>query len=489
MSSASPLTREVLQVIWGAFERLLFVIAFGEMLLVGSANSQAIPAVPHVCPPPPPYKYLRADEDYQYLSNANCRTEALDVVKYVRLGQSPGWFASFGGEVRENVEYFSNPRWGQQPQGSPYALQRYMLHADIHLGERWRIFTQLKSGLENNREGGARPIDEDKLDFNQGFLDLTLLSAEKRHITLRTGRQELAFGARRYISAREGPNVRQSFDGFRLIFSLPKWTLSLLATRPVQTKFGFFDDAPDHGQTLWGAYATASIPKVSGTNLDLYYLGLDRKQAHFEQGRGREQRHSIGARFWGRRHSWDEDVEATYQWGTFSAGGIRAWAFASEIGHSTPSIPLKPRVAMEVNVESGDGDPHDRNLQTFNPLFPRGLYHQLVDLNGHVNSIELNPTVVLYPSARVTITADWDFFWRESARDGLYNVGGFFFRSGKASRARYIGSQPSLIAEWRIQRHLTAVLIYTHFASGSFLQQTGPARTVNYGSLWLDYKF
>jgi Alginate export len=117
------------------------------------------------------------------------------------------------------------------------------------------------------------------------------------------------------------------------------------------------------------------------------------------------------------------------------------------------------------------------------------LYHQLVDLNGHVNSLELNPTLVLHPLSQLTLTTDWDFFWRESAGDGLYNVGGFFIRNGRRSRARYIGSQPSLIAEWRIQRHVTAVVIYTHFTPGPFLQQTGPARTVNYGSMWFDYKF
>ena len=399
------------------------------------------------------------------------------------------WFVSLGGELRENVEYFSNPRWGEQPQGSPYALQRYMLHADVHFGERWRVFTQMKSGLENNREGGARPIDQDKLDFNQGFLDLTLFSAEKNHLTLRAGRQELAFGSRRYISAREGPNVRQGFDGVRLLFSFPKWTMSLLATKPVQTKFGFFDDAPDHRQTLWGVYATAPIYRVSGMNVDLHYLGLQRKQARFEQGAGREQRHSLGGRLWGHRGSWDEDVEATYQWGTFSGGDIDAWAIASESGYTLPPFRLKPRMVIEANIESGDRNRLDTSLQTFNPLFPRGLYHQLVDLNGHVNSVELNPTIVLHPTARLTLTTDWDFFWRESAGDGLYNVGGFFFRSGKGSKARYIGGQPSLIGEMRIQRHLTAVFIYTHFNPEPFLKQTGPARTVNYGSIWLDYKF
>ena len=146
-------------------------------------------------------------------------------------------------------------------------------------------------------------------------------------------------------------------------------------------------------------------------------------------------------------------------------------------------------MALKADVASGDHNPNDNELQTFNPLFPRGLYHQLVDLNGHVNFIDLDPTLVVHPFARLSLTADWDFFWRESLRDGLYNVGGFFIRPVTGSSARYIGSQPSLIGEWRIQRHLTAVVIYTHFAPGPFLQQTGPSRTVNYGSVWFDFKF
>jgi hypothetical protein len=441
------------------------------------------------CPVDPQYKYLRSDEDYLYLSNPACRTDTFDGVKYIALRSVPGWFASLGGEIREDVEYSNNPRWGQLSQGPAYSLQRFMINADLHLGEHFRFFTQLKSGLENNRQGGPRPIDEDMLDVNQAFLDLTLFSAGKNAITLRTGRQELAFGSRRYVAAREGPNVRQTFDGVQLIFPLKAWTAHLFATRPVETNRGFFDDSPDSGQAFWGLYASRPLASIPGLSIDLYYLGLDRRKAQFEQGVGHEQRHSAGGRLWGKRRSWDEDFEVIYQWGRFRSGGIQAWSAESETGYTFGSQPAKPRLAFKADIASGDRDPNDKDLQTFNPLFPRGLYHQLVDLNGHLNFLELDPSLVLHPCAQLALTADWDFFWRERLQDGLYSVGGFFIRPGTGSRARYIGSQPSLTGEWRIQRHLTAVVIYTHFTPAPFLQQTGPARTVNYGSVWLDFKF
>ena len=133
------------------------------------------------CPVNPQYKYLRSEEDYSCTRNPACRTDPFDPVKYIPLKSAPEWFASLGGEIREDVEYSSNPRWGQLTQGPAYSLQRFMVHADLHLGERFRFFTQFKSGLENDREGGPRIIDEDKLAVNQAFMDLTLWSAEQEH--------------------------------------------------------------------------------------------------------------------------------------------------------------------------------------------------------------------------------------------------------------------------------------------------------------------
>ena len=439
--------------------------------------------------PLPTYKYLRYDEDYSYLKNPDCRTDPLDVVKFIALNQKGDKFVSLGGELRENVEYFHNPTWGQDPQGSAYLLQRYMAHIDLHLGGRVRIFGQLKSGLEDGRTGGPRVIDEDKLDLHQAFVDLLLISAARHSVKLRAGRQELALGARRLVSAREGPNVRQSFDGVRFMLSTNIWNIDILATRPVQTKVGFFDDLPAPGQSLWGIYATRPLHSLAGGNVDFYYLGLDRTRARFEQGIASEIRHSFGTRLWGQRNAWDYDVEPILQAGSFGSGNIRAWAMESETGYTIRSWHWSPRFAIRADAASGDRDPTNPDLQTFNPLFPRGLYHQLVNLNGHVNFFDLDPVLVSHLSRQLSLTLDCGFFWRESRSDGVYGVGGNLLRPGARSKARYLATQPSAIAEWRPQRHITVIAIYTHSSPGVFLRETGPAESVNYFSVWLSYKF
>src|SRR6185503_11533007 len=127
------------------------------------------------------------------------------------------------------------------------------------------------------------------------------------------GRQELAFGSSRLVAVRESPNVRQSFDGVRLTVRATKWRVDGFVTKPVETDRGIFDDAPDHTRTFWGAYAVRPLPLLPKVNMDLYYFGIDRKSARFDQGAAKETRHSLGARLWGTRQSWDYNYEVVYQ--------------------------------------------------------------------------------------------------------------------------------------------------------------------------------
>src|SRR5262249_32003612 len=150
-------------------------------------------------------------------------------------------------------------------------------------------------------------------------------------------RQEMSFGSQRLISTREGPNVRESFDGIRLLLKESTWKIDAFVTKPVKTKPGFFDDSPDHAETFWGVYAVRplSILPFKG-RVDLYYLGLDKKRARFDQGVGREIRHSIGTRFWNSGEAVDYNFELVYQFGAFHSikkGDIRAWTVASDIGY------------------------------------------------------------------------------------------------------------------------------------------------------------
>jgi hypothetical protein len=443
-----------------------------------------------VTPSPSPFKQLRYEEDWSYLSNKTERTDASDRIKFIPLRAKKGWYLSLGGEVRERYERFGNPLWGQEPKDdSGYLLQRYMLHADFHLGSRVRVFAQIKSGLEGGRKGGPRPTDEDRLDLNQAFFDLKFDFGKKRSLVLRAGRQEMAFGSSRLVGVRESPNVRQSFDGLRAILSVSGWRIDGLITKPVETDRGVFDDAPDHTRTFWGVYAVRPWKLLPGGNIDLYYLGIARKSARFDQGSGKEIRHSVGTRLWGRRSDWDYNYELVYQWGSFGQANIRAWTVASDDGYTLSDVRFRPRLGIKADVTSGDRDPLDPNLQTFNALFPRGAYFGEIALIGPSNHIDLHPSIDLRIRDGLTLTLDSGFFWRESLSDGVYGNAINLLRSGRTSRARFVGSQPSLQADFQLNRHVTWVGAFSYFSAGRFLKETGSGRDVNYFTSWIAYKF
>ena len=471
--------------------RIFPILALAFRLAVLTAHAQSVeaggPALPDRS-----YKLLREDEDWSFLRDTALRKEFWDLIKYVRLrGGVDDWFMTIGGEAREVWEQIGNDSWGQQPYMNGYLNERYMLYFDVHYGKHVRTFVELKSGLNSYRIGGPRPIDEKKLDFQAGFLEVgTSTGADS--ITLRVGRQELEYGSGRLLDVREGPNVRLSFDGFMVKSKIDSWQIDGFAVRPDLDKPGYFDNAPNHAVGFWGVYATRSLPRK--VSLDVYYLGLDRKQATFERGTALEERHTLGARISRpvatEKPGLDFDYEGLWQFGTFGSGNIRAWTVASETGYRFPTVRLKPRFSAKTDISSGD-HPNSKTLGTFNPLFPKGNYFGVLATTGPgpINFIDVHPHVETTFPHGVTVSVDWIFQWRESLQDGVYAVPGFLIRAADGSLARFVGHRPGTEIRWQANRHVWFQADYGIFYAGKFLKETQPGRNLNYWALWAGYKF
>ena len=444
---------------------------------------------------PPPFQPLRYEEDWSYLKDESKRSEWIDTMKYIPVNRK-GWYVSLGGEARLRYEYFSQFNFGDGAQDeNGYLLQRYLMHADFHFSDRARVFTQLQSAIGNWRNGGPRPTDDDRLEVHQAFLDLKF-GDNAKPLIFRFGRHEMDFGSGRLISAGEGLNTRRSFDGLRVIYRQGPWLVNGQFDKLVSIKPGLFNDAPDSSQTFWGVGATLSRPKIRG-GYQFAYIGLDRKVGRFNQGSGRERRHTVIARTYGASETsagpFDYNFDTIFQWGFFKSSGseasIRAWALAADLGQTMSGIPLKPRLGLRADATSGDNDPSDHRLETFNPLFPGTTYSDTIGLIGAANSL------ALYPNARVAVTergmlsVGMAFFWRESTSDGIYGINVAPLRVGGRSRARGIGTMPSLKLDWRISRHITYTATYSRFLAGRFLKETPPGEDIEYVTTWLTFRF
>jgi len=456
------------------------------------SQGQSIP-IDESPPPARTYHLLREDDNWSFLADPAKRQDFWDPIKYISLRSDRNdWFLSMGGEAREIWEQIGNDNWGQQPFMNGYFNERYMFYFDVHYGKHVRSFVELKSGLNSYRIGGPRPIDEKKLDFQAAFFEVGT-GDDRNWIKFRAGRQEMEYGSGRLIDVREGPNVRLSFDGFKVKTGIGAWQIDGFAMRPDLDKPGFFDNVPNHSVGFWGVYGVR--PLIKNTTLDVYYLGLDRKAAGFNRGVANEERHSIGARLSRpiaqTRPGWDFDYEALWQFGSFGSANIRAWTVASETGYRFPTLPLKPRFSAKADISSGD-DPRRNTLGTFNPLFPKGNYFGVIATTGPgpINFIDVHPRVETTLPHGVTASADWIFQWRESLRDGVYAVPGFLIIPAGKSDARFVGHRPGTEVRWQANRHLWFQADYGIFYAGKFVKESQPpGRNLNYWALWAGYKF
>ena len=89
---------------------------------------------------------------------------------------------------------------------------------------------------------------------------------------------------------------------------LGDWTATPFFTEAVSIdKYKF--NRPSHRHKLFGIFTTGPAHICPG-NLDLYWLGADNIGATFNGTSGREERHTLGARYWGKIPQTNFDFEA-----------------------------------------------------------------------------------------------------------------------------------------------------------------------------------
>jgi hypothetical protein len=439
--------------------------------------------------PPTPFGPLVYDDTF---TDPLAQTGISNALKNIPLGDTAGWYVNFGGSLRERVEDFSNSAFGFKGAGGTsaetYILHRLLLSGDLHLGPYVRTFIQLGDELESGRVPGPQPTDIDRGDLAQGFLEINLPVADAMTVNLRAGRQEMMFGSSRLVDIREGPDIRQSFDGVRAWVTAGDTRLDVFWTRPVVNKEGWFDDTADPDQVFFGAYATTKVKAVPGLSVDVYYLGLDRDGATLDAGTANEERHSVGMRLFGTAGAIDYNFEYIYQFGKFGARPISAFALFSDTGYTIASSWGKPRLAIKADVASGGDSRGTGALGTFYPLFPKNNYFNEANIHTPMNYMDIYPYVQIQPRRDLAFVGGVDILWRENIRDSFYQPPGVPVVPGNANNKRFLGEALNLQVEWQATPNLNVNASVVYFLVDGFLRAAG-GRNVTWTGVWATFNF
>lgn len=435
------------------------------------------------------YATNMADEDWSFLNNRALWNDFWDPLKYIKLPK-PGWFVTLGGEMRLSPQGLRIRGDEEQPSTvDNYFLQRYLLSAGLHMGERFRIFTEFQSGIINGRIASPRPNDQDLLELHQGFFEYKSPKARRRRFLLRIGRQELSIASGRLIAPSQGLNVKRSFDGLMSRYTSGAWMFEGGLARLVRIKPGIFDDVPDSEQDFWGVNATRRLIPWKTSQIDVYYLGLSKKIAVYAQGIGPDRRHTIGGRLSGRFRRLDINYDFIGQWGEFRGQPARAWAVSTDTGLALRLGRFPARLGVTANSASGDRDPADNSLESFNPLFPGNSYSGIVGLLGPTNLSDFTPSLKTSVRRNLVLAFEAPSYFRTSVRDGVYGIDLRLILRGQSNRFRYVGTNPGVIAAWQATRNLNITGAITRFQSGAFLSDTFARNGFGFYSIACTYRF
>lgn len=430
----------------------------------------------------------RYPEDWSWLADPSKRTGRwTEPFKYIPLDDGGSTYLTTGVELRERYEGFEDDNWGSSPDNH-YLWTRLMPYADLHVG-RMRFFAQpIVSAISGNSRP-TTPVDSTGADLLQGFGEVDVAIGARTSLRVSVGRKLVSLGAGRLVDTRYGPNVPLAFDGVDGTLSTGPLQVRAMYLRPVQNGLGDFDDGASRQKALWGVYATRWLNARHSTGLDVYYLGLRDRRAVFDQGAGRQVVHSFGGRFFGDAGGWRWNVEGVVQRGTFDGRKVAAWGAGGEIGRRFAKATLQPELSLMFDVISGDRDPADGSLNTFNPLFPRGKYFAGLSPVGPRNLVHLQPSATIHPGRTTSVSLTGVAYWRESLGDGIYSIPGFLVRSGRNSDARFVGALAELGASWQATPELNLSTSVSAFAPGDFIRDTGPARTIKVAAAAATFRF
>lgn len=453
----------------------LVALIFAVLASSNSVSAQT-PAEPEKPKPRPKFLNLRYNEDFSYLEDLRGEDNAYatdwgDPLKNIDLGGD--WRMDIGGEFRFRLEAKSNAAFGRSLQTqNTQQFYRWMVHFDIRHRDLFRVFVQGIVAHAEDQDGPFNFLHENHGDLQQLFFDLRL-GGDQSPFVLRVGRQDLLYGNQRFVSPLEWASTRRRFDAVKLMYSTPTWDVDAFYAKPVVVKREQGDDWNEDFD-FWGVYSTYKGWENHG--LDLYFLGIDRTQDTLNPNgnSGDQSIFTLGSRFFGKTGGFDYEAEVAGQWGTWAGDTVQAWSWTIDGGHTWKELSCQPRIGAGFDWASGDEDPFDGKVGTFNQMFPLGhKYFGFLDLIGRQNITAMNVNMSAWAiPKKVKARIAYHTFWLNDSRDALYNVGGApTLRDPSGRSGEQVGHELDLTVAWKIDVHSSMLFGYSHFFDSNFVHR------------------
>lgn len=400
----------------------------------------------------------------------------------------PSWLR-VRGEFRDRMEAPDAIGFVDQ-RDDVYFLNRFRFDVVARASPAFSVQAQVQDARVADKQVGpirGAPF-RDALDLRMAFADIGDPQASR--LTLRVGRQELAFGEQRLVGHLNWTNTARTFDAVRATIRTKAVQVDAFASSVVRIEDGAFDSS-GHGNRFVGAYASTTriVPKSA---VEPYVFWRRDENLKSETGQlGNSSVATVGARWAGKVPAgFDYGTEMAFQTGSLASDRVRAWAGHWVIGNTIGGR-LKVRVAEEYNYATGDDNPSDGRRQTFDQLYPTG--HDklgLADQVGWRNIHDVRTLVELTPSRGWPVTGSFHSWWLADTHDALYNAAGAVLaKASNAAVSSHVGQELDAQVAHPITSQLQVAAGYAQVFPGAFLKATTPGASYRFPFVMVTYVF
>jgi hypothetical protein len=395
----------------------------------------------------------------------------------------PRWI-QFNAQYRNRVE--ESGHIGFHPGSDTYDLSE--LRAELALRPtRWlRLVGEMQdAAVFFNERIPSAPTYQNRWDIRQAFAEIG--DDREGWFDVIGGREMLSFGEERLIGPSDWANQGRTFDVIRADLHRPGFRTSIFASSVVIARDGVIDHHLQ-GNNFYGVYNTFEklIPKSVVEPFVLWRVAPGNVKLNENQGHGALNEVTTGARVAGTFHAWDYSVEMAIQRGSLGPYSIEAWAGHWLVGRTFGSSG-KPRVFLESNHASGTPSQTGKTWGTFDQIYPSS--HNKLDFADQVgwrNVMQVR-TGVDEKIRKLSLSQNYESFWRSSTADGFYNSGGALVVAASAGQGRFVGQEVDLLSTYQVNKAMDFGIGYCHFFTGRFLNTSGRTSDYNYPFAYIDF--
>jgi hypothetical protein len=395
----------------------------------------------------------------------------------------PSWLR-LRGELRERLEGFDGLGFNGTREDL-YWLTRMRLNASVTPSRQLSFHVQAQDArVARKTVGPAGAPFRAPLDLRLAHIDV---GAATQPITVRAGRQELAFGEQRLVGHVSWLNAARVFDGVKMTVRAPGFQVDAFGTSVVRVLEDRFDRS-GNGNRFAGAYLTSAVAPLG--SVEPYAFWRRDTNLPAETGvTGDLKQTTLGIRLAGTL-PWRSDygIEMALQRGSLGGDEVRAWAGHWQLRRALPG-PGTPRLVGEYNYASGDADPADGVRGTFDQLYPTPHdKYGLADQIGWKNLHHVRAGLELTPFRGLPATVNYHSWWLAERRDGLYNAGSALLaRVPTGARDRHVGQEIDVQVSRALIPQLQVAAGYAHIFPGAFLDEATPGAGYSHPYVMVTY--